>query len=326
VRSGKNGRGDTETRGHGEKISGLRVAASAAGGAAKARAKSPPTSLRRPVSESQVPLSLPPIPPLITLLSDFGSADFFVGAMKAVILGINPDARLVDLSHDIPAHDIAAAAFNLLVSYSYFPAHTIHLTVVDPGVGSARRPILVMAGEQVFVGPDNGLFGWIIEREPGSRVFHITNEKFFRRPVSSTFHGRDIFAPVAAALSMGVQPEQLGTEIEDPVGMGSLVPVVLGKDGLQGRIIHIDRFGNCVTNLTRRELTPEMIQAGARIIINGRKIDSFREFFSEQQGKRKKLFAVWGSAGFLEVAAQNRSAAKILKVERGKKVVVLIEP
>ena len=152
---------------------------------------------------------------LITLLTDFGTADYFVGAMKGVIFSINPTARVVDITHEIPPHDIRAGAFTLHAVYKSFPPQTIHVAVVDPGVGSTRRPILVVGGDQFFVGPDNGLFGYVYEREPRCRVFHLTREEYFRRPVSQTFHGRDIFAPVAAALSRGVEPPELGDEIKD---------------------------------------------------------------------------------------------------------------
>lgn len=244
--------------------------------------------------------------------------------MKGVILSANPQALLFDITHEIPPQDIAAAAYTLLAAYSSFPAQTIHLAVVDPGVGSFRRPIVVVLGDQVFVGPDNGIFSYIIDTEREARVFHITNEKYFRHPVSATFHGRDIFAPVAAALSLGVQPEKLGAEVMDHVRLAPLLPDMLGKGRLGARIIHIDRFGNCVTNLTSRELTPAMIKAGARLLIKGKTINAFRQFFADDSRGKENLFAVWGSAGFLEIAAQNRSAARVLKVERGERVVAIL--
>src|SRR5678815_3382631 len=146
-----------------------------------------------------------PRPPvtIITLTTDFGTADYFVGAVKGVILSENPEARIVDLTHDIPSHDIAAAAFTLLAAYKSFPDKTVHVAVVDPGVGSSRRGIVVAAADQLFVGPDNGIFSHVYEREPGYRVFELTNKKYFRSRVSPSFHGRDVFAPVAAALAKG---------------------------------------------------------------------------------------------------------------------------
>ena len=266
---------------------------------------------------------------LITLLTDFGSADYFVAAMKGVILSINPQAQFVDITHEIPPQDINAAAFNLLAAYGSFAADTIHLAVVDPGVGSSRRPIIVMAGNQLFVGPDNGIFSYVIDRDTSARSFqltHLTNTKYFRQPISNTFHGRDIFAPAAAALSLGVAPEELGEEIEDPVRLPPLAAERPPDGGLRGRIIHIDRFGNCVTNLTPHDLPPRMIEQGVRLTIKGKVIREFRQFFAEEdrkeEGRNKaKLFAVWGSAGFLEIASRNRSAARLLGAKRGDSVI-----
>jgi S-adenosylmethionine hydrolase len=261
---------------------------------------------------------------LITLLTDFGTADYFVGAMKGVLFGINAEARLVDLTHEIAAHDVLAGAFTLLAVYKDFPAGTIHVAVVDPGVGSARRPILVTAGGQFFIGPDNGLFGYIYEREQDARVIHLTNEKYFRQPVSHTFHGRDIFAPVAGTLSLGTGPDELGDEVKDYVRLAPLAPSRLANGEMWAAIIHIDRFGNCVTNLTREDLTREMIADGARLKINGQTVHSFRDFFAEEAGGPQTLFAVWGSAGFLEIVAWRASAAAALNARRGQSIMVQI--
>ena len=262
-------------------------------------------------------------PPVITLLTDFGLSDYFVGAVKGAILAANSEVRIVDLTHEIPAHDIEAGAFTLLASYKSFPQGTIHLAVVDPGVGSSRRGICVVAAEQIFVGPDNGLFSYIYEREPAFTVFELTNKEFFRETVSSTFHGRDLFAPVAAALSKGVKPSSLGKIVRDPVVLKPLAPQTTAAGRLVARIIHIDRFGNCITNITTHELTPKLIKAGAQLVVNGKTIRSFRKFFSEA-ADHEKLFCIWGSAGFLEIAAANTSAAKLLKVQTGAAVVVTI--
>src|SRR5260370_24852481 len=151
--------------------------------------------------------------PIITLLTDFGSQDYFVGAMKGVILSINPAVRIMDITHEIPQQDTNAAAFNLLAAYQDFPSGTIHVAVVDPGVGSNRKAILIECAGQFFVGPDNGVFSWICEREGSFRARELSNEKFFRQPLSSTFHGRDVFAPVAAALSTGADTVEVGPEI-----------------------------------------------------------------------------------------------------------------
>lgn len=244
---------------------------------------------------------------MITLLTDFGTADYFVGAVKGAILSVNPKAVIVDITHEIPPQDIEAGAFTLLASYQTFPAGTIHVAVVDPGVGSTRRPIVVSANEQFFVGPDNGIFSYICDRESSHRTFHITAEKYFRPSPSSTFHGRDIFAPVAAALSKGVKAEELGPEIEDEVRLGSLDSVP--------RVIHVDRFGNCITNITRNQL-----KSNTSLRIKGKTIRSFRKFYGEDSGSTP--FAIWGSAGFLEISVNGGSAAKILRVKRGDKVLI----
>ncbi len=255
--------------------------------------------------------------PVITLLTDFGTADYFVGAVKGAILSVNPLAVIADITHEVPPQHLEAAAFTLLAAYKTFPVGTIHVAVVDPGVGSARRPIIVSAGEQFFVGPDNGIFTYIYDREPAYQTFHVTAEKYFRQPTSTTFHGRDIFAPVAAALSKGVKPRAFGPAITDEVRLeGSLMPVVQKNGNVEGRIIHIDRFGNCVTNITRDILKDEH----ATLLVKEKPIQSFRSFYGEDSGV--ELFAIWGSAGFLEIAVNGGSAALTLGAKRGEAVTV----
>jgi len=260
-------------------------------------------------------------PTIITLLTDFGSQDYFVGAMKGAILSINPAANIVDITHEIPPHDIRAAAFNLLASHKDFPAGTIHAAVVDPGVGSNRRPILIECAQQLFVGPDNGIFSWVCEREKEFRAFHLTNAEFFRSPVSNTFHGRDIFAPVAAALSKGVAPEEFGPIIDDLIQLESLNPR-RDKSVTEASIIHIDRFGNCITNLTRDDFAEGGLSA-AELSVNGREVSSQRKFFADGGANKPELFCVFGSAGYLEIAAQNYSAATILGVQPGEPVILV---
>jgi S-adenosylmethionine hydrolase len=265
---------------------------------------------------------------LITLLTDFGIADYFVGAMKGAILSVSPQAQIVDITHEIPPQDIRAGAFTLLAAYRSFPARTVHVAVVDPGVGSSRRPILVVAGGQFFVGPDNGLFGYIYEREADSVVYHLNREQFFHSNVSETFHGRDVFAPVAGALTMGTTAPELGQEIKDYVRLEPLAPRRAADGSLSGEIIHIDRFGNCITNLSKEDVTPEMIEKGVRLVVGGREIKTFRRFYMEASGLSSdgapaELFAIWGSAGLLEIAARDSSAARELSAQRGQAVHVL---
>jgi hypothetical protein len=258
---------------------------------------------------------------LITLLTDFGAADYFVGALKGAILSVNARAQIVDITHEIPAHDVRAGAFTLLAAYESFPPGTIHVAVVDPGVGSARRPLLVSTRRYFFVGPDNGLFSYVCERERDARAYQLTNEKFFRAPVSATFHGRDIFAPVAAALSNNVPPETFGAFVADPVRLAPLAPAREAGAAWSATIINVDRFGNLVTNITRQEVAGAEFAKGLRLEINGREINSFRRFYAEgADAAAGELFAIWGSAGFLEIAAERASAASLLSVERGQRV------
>jgi S-adenosylmethionine hydrolase len=259
---------------------------------------------------------------IISLLTDFGAADYFVGAMKGAILTINPRARVVDITHEIPAHDVEAGAFTLLAASETFPPGAIHVAVVDPGVGSARRAIVAECGGHLFVAPDNGLVSYVCERAGGARVRHLTNRKFFRPEVSATFHGRDIFAPVAAALSAGAEPSELGEEIDDWVRLAPLAPRVGEGGAVEAKIIHVDRFGNCVTNLTRRELSADRIARGVVIVVNDQTIRSFRRFYADADGDAREPFAIWGSAGFLEISALRASAADLLGARRGHSVIV----
>lgn len=259
---------------------------------------------------------------IITLLTDFGAQDYFVGAMKGVILSLNSEATIVDLTHEIPPQDIQAAAFTLLACYRDFPPGTIHVAVVDPGVGSDRRAILVECANQFFIGPDNGLFSWIREREGKSFAWQITNKQFFRNPVSSTFHGRDVFAPAAAAMSNGLAAAEVGPPLENIVMLAPFLPR-LTPDATAGSLIHIDRFGNCITNFTSEHINEERIAAGAKLIVNHKEITSLRRFFADQNAPKDELFMLVGSAGFVEIAAQNASAAATLSAKRGDSVLLV---
>ena len=258
--------------------------------------------------------------PLITLLTDFGTEDYFVGAVKGVILSRNPAARVVDITHEIPSHDVEAAAFTLLAVHTSFPDGTIHVAVVDPGVGSIRKALVIRSGAQLFVGPDNGIFTYVAGDD--AEIFELTNPQYFRMDLSQTFHGRDVFAPVAAALSEGVLPGQMGRRTSAWVQLPPLRPTLLRDGKVQGRIIHIDRFGNCVTNLTRHELNEKDIATRVALMVGAKRVESFKRFYGEEPRSRNKAFAIWGSAGFLEISAENRSAADLLRVKRGDKVVV----
>lgn len=260
---------------------------------------------------------------IVTLLTDFGTRDYFVGAMKGALLSVNPDARVVDITHEVAPHDVEEAAFTLLAAFETFPAGTVHVAVVDPGVGSSRRAIAVEGAGQFFVGPDNGVFGHVYERLGRFRVFHVVKDKFFRESVSKTFHGRDVFAPVAGALSRGTRARQLGPEVTDFVRLPFVTPFQRNASTLVASVIHVDRFGNCVTNVTQRDLGGEANARGARLIVDGGEISSFRSFFAEDAGATGEPFAVWGSTGLLEIAVFRDSAARVLGLGRGSELEVI---
>lgn len=254
---------------------------------------------------------------LITLTTDFGTRDYFVGAMKGAILSVNPAAQIVDITHDSPAHDIRAASFTLFAAHLAFPKNTIHLCVVDPGVGSERRAIVAVTESYLFVAPDNGVLSLIYLQEPDAQVFHITNERFFRQPVSATFHGRDVFAPIAGALSRGVLPTELGVQINDFVRFKTSFPNQINEYTIQAEILHIDHFGNCLTNITRNDLQLDFQHFALEI--NNQKISKRQNFFAEAR-RDGEIFMIFGSAGFLEIVAFKDSAARLLNAEVGIEV------
>jgi S-adenosylmethionine hydrolase len=256
---------------------------------------------------------------IVTLLSDFGTADYYVGAMKGAVLAADPWARVVDITHDIPAHDVEAGAFTLAAAYEAFPKGTIHVAVVDPGVGSARRGVVVEAGGHLFVGPDNGLFGHVYEREDVRRAFELTDRNYFRAAVSATFHGRDVFGPVAGALSRGVTPASFGREVGDFIRLPRARPRRLPDGALEAAVIHVDRFGNLVTNLMPHDVATDDLAAGrVRLTVGPREVRRFRRFYAEAPDETPEPFAIWGSAGFLELSVNRASAAQALDAGRGQ--------
>jgi hypothetical protein len=263
---------------------------------------------------------------IVTLLTDFGTADYFVGAMKGAVLSVNPGAQVVDITHEVPAFDVEAGAFALLAAFEAFPEKTVHVAVVDPGVGSPRRPLAVEGGGHFFVGPDNGVFGHVYERLKTFRVFRLTGRKYFRPSVSSTFHGRDVFAPVAGALSLGIPTDELGEEIKDFVRLPLAAPRKLADGTIEGAVIHVDHFGNLITNITPQDLPEETREEtkadDALIVVVGREVRGFRRFFAEESGAPGEPFAIWGSAGLLEVAVFRDSAARVVGAGRGARVEV----
>lgn len=234
---------------------------------------------------------------LITLITDFGHKDPFVGIMKGVIFGINPHANVIDLSHGTPAQDLLAGALVLRYAAPAFPSGTIHIAVVDPGVGSKRRPLLIESEGSFFMGPDNGVLSLALEGKSVSRITHLANESYHLKPTSATFHGRDIFAPVAAYLSLGIAPENFGETVNDFMRLAW--PKVTEAEGaLVGEIIYIDGFGNLITNIRERDLSPFDPQ-GLSISVAGGTVQGIASHYSG--GEERGCGAIINSWGLLEI-------------------------
>lgn len=244
---------------------------------------------------------------IITLTTDFGLSDHFVGAMKGVILGIAPNTEIVDVTHQITPYEIPEAGFVLAETYRWFPKKTVHVVVVDPGVGTLRRPILAEAAGQYFIAPDNGVLSMVYAREK-HKVRAITAEKLFLKPVSDTFHGRDVFAPCAAHLAKGLPPPRLGKAITDYSRLEFYKPVRTGKRIWNGTILKIDRFGNLITNFHISEF-PVVRTRPFSLTAGQQEVTKLARTFAEQ--KPGEVFAVVGSAGYLEIAANQGSAARM---------------
>ena len=254
---------------------------------------------------------------IITLLTDFGTKDHYVASLKGVMLTINPQCTLIDITHQVNPQDIKEGALILANAYSFFPKGTIHLAVVDPGVGGSRKAILLVTRDYFFVGPDNGLFTLVSPREQVRQVVALTNKEFFLPRVSATFHGRDLFAPVAAHLSLGVRPKAFGGELD------SWVELDFGKPGIRerelvGEILYVDSFGNLISSIRELEFCrfakghPFVIKIGKRAIHSLKK--------GYWGGKKEEVMALFGSGGFLEISVKEGNAQKILKVKRGDPV------
>lgn len=298
---------------------------------------------------------------IITLLTDFGNQDAYVGIMKGVIAGINPSANIIDICHTIPPHDILNGAYLLSASYQYFPKGTIHVAVVDPGVGSQRDIICVAIRDYLFLVPNNGILSFIVPEEKPKNIIRVTNTEFFLPSPSNTFHGRDIFAPVAAHLSLGIKPQQLGSKINQMEHLDIPQPEHKKTGQLEGRVIYIDRFGNLITNITqshieqhisnqslsttRRDKIPPILplrkeryakQSSIFHLLRGEK-EIVRKYVIETTLGKKKIMGLsktytdvkpgeplvlFGSAGFLEISINQGNAQKYFKVDRGNKVLI----
>ena len=262
--------------------------------------------------------------PIITLTTDFGSSDHFVGAMKGVILDIVPEAQIIDICHSVQAFDVLDGALTISQAYSYFPTRTVHVVVVDPGVGTARRPILASSDKYHFVAPDNGVLSMVYAREARMHVRHITSQHYFLQPVSNTFHARDIFSPVAAYLAKEVDSLKFGDEVEDYVRFSAPKPKAVDENRLRGVVLKVDRFGNLITNVTPQD-APMLFGAGSKafkIVVGSREITEIHNAYAE--GAPGEVVGILGSMGFLEIAANRGAAAQLTGAGKGSDVTIIL--
>jgi S-adenosylmethionine hydrolase len=253
---------------------------------------------------------------LISLLSDFGYKDPFVGIMKGVIARLAPAAQVMDLTHGIPPQDLVAAALVLRHSCGYFPSGTIHVAVVDPGVGGARRPLLIESNGHLFIGPDNGVLSLAVQAQAVPRVVHLSNPEYHLQPASSTFHGRDVFASVAAHLARGVAPAAFGETVDQYVRLAVPEPVRSERE-VAGQIVYIDRFGNLFTNIQEEDLR-YWIPENASIAVRDVTVRGVATHYAA--AANGALVAVINSWGLLEIAVNNASAERRLGAQVGDKV------
>jgi len=274
--------------------------------------------------------------PIITLTTDFGYDDAYVAAVKGAILSINPDANIIDISHSVKPQNILQAAFILSVAYRYFPKQTIHMAIVDPGVGSERQGIILKTSSAFFVAPDNGILSYIIDDlfqvesrssteqthdlqeivfKKGLEAAAITDPRFWRQPVSPTFHGRDIFAPVAAGLSLGISPYEFGEKINSLHVLSIPKPSLDPEGNLVGQVLHVDRFGNLITNIKSNDLPGKDVM----IEVTGYCIQGISDYYAQNKG----VMAIVGSSGYLEVSLRDGSACDFLGAAVGDEIKVI---
>jgi S-adenosylmethionine hydrolase len=262
---------------------------------------------------------------LITFTTDFGVNDHYVGTMKGVILAINPSAQIVDICNAVQSFDVLDGAITIAQAYKYFPSDTVHLVVVDPGVGTTRRPLLVTTERHLFIAPDNGVLSFVYEREERISVRHISASHYFLQPVSQTFHGRDVFGAVAGWLSKGVEVAKFGEEIGDYARFAAPKPKPVNDKLLKGVVLKVDKFGNLITNITPNDIpqlfTPE--PPPFKVLISKSEISKMTQSYAE--GTPGEVFVILNSMGFLEIASHRGSAAHIVGAGKGSDVGVLFE-
>jgi len=244
--------------------------------------------------------------------------------MKGVILAIEPEAQIVDICHSVQAFDVLDGALTIAQAYSYFPSGTVHMVIVDPGVGTSRRPLLVTSDRHHFVAPDNGVLSLIYQREQRLSARHVTGEHYFLQPVSKTFHGRDVFSPIAAYLSKGVDPAKFGEAVTDFVRFSAPKPKLVNETTLRGVVLKVDRFGNLVTNITPQDAPMLFTEnaSGFKIVIGKREITEIKSAYA--LGAPGEVFGILGSMGYLEIAANRGAATQILGVGKGSDVNVVL--
>jgi S-adenosyl-L-methionine hydrolase (adenosine-forming) len=265
-----------------------------------------------------------PFQRMITLTTDFGLTEHYVGAMKGVIYSINPTAQVVDITNAVQSFDVLDGALAISQAYHYFPKDTVHVVVVDPGVGGTRRPILAHVGQYIFVAPDNGVLSLVYEREERVSVRHITSEHYFHQPVSNTFHGRDVFAPVAAYLSKGVDAAKFGEEITDYVRFLAPKPKATAEKQWKGIVLKTDKFGNLITNIGPKDI-PQIFDGSSssfKIVVGKAEVTKLRTNYAE--GAPGELFAILGSTGFLEISTNKGAASRVAGADKGSEVAVTI--
>ncbi len=262
---------------------------------------------------------------LITFTTDFGLNDHYVGTMKGVILNINPAAQIVDICNAVQSYDVLDGALTIAQAYRYFPSDTVHLVIVDPGVGTTRRPLLVTTEKHVFIAPDNGVLSFVYEKEERISVRAITAEHYYLQPVSSTFHGRDVFAAIAGWLSKGTDVAKFGDEISDYVRFAAPRPKPVNEKLIKGVVLKVDKFGNLITNITPADL-PQLFAPEPppfKVLIAKSEITKMKTAYA--QGTPGEVFCILNSMGFLEIASHRGSAAHIVGAAKGSDVGVLFE-
>ncbi len=265
-----------------------------------------------------------PTAPCLTFLSDFGTRESYVAAVKGVVLSACPGLNIIDITHEVRSHDLLEGAFTLSCAFSYFPSQTIHLVVVDPGVGSNRRGIIATSLHHTFVAPDNGVLSLVFEQAAVNHVYSIEAEHYYNHPVAPTFHGRDVFGPVAAQLARGVEADRFGPEIADHVRLNLPTPRQTADREAEGLVLHIDRFGNVITSLKPEDLQRLFGEDASpqAFLLNGKRSGKHCRYYAEASDT--EIFSVVGGTGYFELAALKKPAAALLDAKRGQKVVVTV--